>query len=307
MGKKAKRNIVIVDDYAPVAQTLSTYVEKMGFLPIVFNNPIAFLENIDAQPFDILITDIKMPDMNGIELLKRVKRLNIKAPVIMVSAHADKQDAIAALKHGAYDFLEKPINREELAATIARTMGFRQAVQERDELARQLSLITAEEGRKWGVGTFVGKSKPMKEVFNKIRLLHKSHRTNVLILGESGTGKELVARAIHFGSKRAEGPFITLNCSAIPDNLAESMLFGHVKGAFTGATSTQQGHFEMANGGTLFLDEIGDMAPMIQTKLLRVLEDGIVCPVGKTKGTKYDVRIISATNTDIKSKHCLRI
>jgi len=252
--------------------------------------------------FDIVITDIRMPQMDGISLLNKVRQRAPETQVIVVSAQADKKDAIEALKHGAYDFFEKPVGEAELVATIKRTLGYKRVLRERDEFAQKLSLLSQKEAKKWGIQAFVGNSPPLKTIMQKIRLLQKSCRTNVLVLGESGTGKELVARAIHFGSERADGPFVAVNCSAIPADLAESILFGHTRGSFTGATSDRKGQFELADGGTLFLDEIGDMPLLVQTKLLRVLEDGIVIPVGKASGRGVNVRVVSATNTDIQER-----
>ena len=292
--------IAIVDDYVEVAETMAAYVRRMGLVPVVYTNPLDFLDELKSATFDILITDIRMPQMDGISLLKKVRKRAPGTQVIVVSAHADKKDAIEALKHGAYDFFEKPVGRAELTATINRTLDYEKVLRERDALAQQLSLVSDKEAKKWGIQAFVGKSPAMMDVTKKIRLLQKSKRTNVLVLGESGTGKELVARAIHFGSERAGGPFVAVNCSAIPADLAESILFGHSKGSFTGATADRKGQFELADGGTLFLDEIGDMPQLVQAKLLRVLEDGIVVPVGKANGKRVDLRVVSATHTDIQ-------
>lgn len=302
MTKKQNSRIAIVDDYVKVAKTIATYVRHMGCEPTVYTDPLEFLDALKDNAFDLLITDIRMPQMDGISLLKKVRKRAPKTQVIVVSAHADKKDAIDALKHGAYDFFEKPVGRAELVATIERTLGYGRVLRERDALAERLSLVTESETKKWGIKAFVGGSGPMKAVLKKIRLLQKSKKTNVLVLGESGTGKELVARAIHFGSDRAGEPFVAVNCSAIPSELAESILFGHTKGSFTGATADRKGQFELADGGTIFLDEIGDMPALVQTKLLRVLEDGIVIPVGRATGKAVDVRVVSATNTHIQTR-----
>ncbi|MFO7870076.1 MAG: sigma-54 dependent transcriptional regulator [Kiritimatiellia bacterium] len=294
--------IAIVDDYRKAAETIAQYLRATGCEIAVYTDPVEFLDDLAGRSFDMLVTDIRMPELDGISLLKKVKERNPEIHVIVVSAHAEKKEAIEALKHGAYDFFEKPVNRTEILATIERTLGYVRVLRERNALCERLSLVTEEEAKKWGIKAFVGQSKPIIDVLKKIRLLQKSRTTNMLVCGESGTGKELVARAVHFGSDRAEGPFVAVNCSAIPHDLAESILFGHVKGAFTGATENRVGQFELANGGTLFLDEIGDMPALLQTKLLRVIEDGMVVPVGKTEGRNFDVGIISATNTDIEKK-----
>jgi len=302
MKKDQGCKIAVIDDYASVAETLAAYIRHMGCVPAVFTNPLAFLDELKNTAFEIVITDLRMPQMDGISLLKKIRTRVSNAEIIVVSAHADKKDAIEALKYGAYDFFEKPVGEAELVATIKRTLAYKEALQQRDTLARRISIVTDNEAKKWGIKAFIGESAAMEETLSKIRLLRKSRKTNVLILGESGTGKELVARAIHFESDRAEAPFIAVNCAAIPDDLAESILFGHVKGSFTGATSDRKGQFELADGGTLFLDEIGDMSPRVQTKLLRVLEDGIVTPVGKAGGNRVDVRVVSATNTNLQEK-----
>ena len=294
--------IAIVDDYAHAAEMIAAYIRRMGCSPSVYTNPLVFLDELKNTAFNIVITDLRMPQMDGISLLKKIRKQSPDTEVIVVSAHADKKAAIEALKQGAYDFFEKPVCGEELVATIKRTMGYQEVLRQRDALAQRISLVTEQEAKKWGIQAFVGNGPAMKETVNTVRLLQKSGKTTVLVLGESGTGKELVARAIHFGSARATAPFVAVNCSALPCDLAESILFGHIKGAFTGAISDRKGQFELAAGGTLFLDEIGDMPILVQTKLLRVLEDGIVIPVGKADGRRVDVRVISATNTDLKER-----
>lgn len=302
MENSESAQVAIIDDYVQVAETIAAYVRRMGLTAEVYTNPLVFLDELKVKDFDIAITDIRMPQMDGISLLKKVRERAPKTQVIVVSAHADKNDAIDALKYGAYDFFEKPVSEGELVATIKRTLGYKKALMERDELAEKLSLVSEKEAKKWGIKAFVGNGTAMKEVLQKLRLLQKSSKTNVLVLGESGTGKELMARAIHFGSERSRNPFVAVNCSAIPEDLAESILFGHTKGAFTGATADRKGKFELADDGTLFLDEIGDMSAVVQTKLLRVLEDGVVVPVGKEAGKHVNVRVVSATNTDIEAR-----
>ena len=208
--------VAIIDDYAKVAETIAVYIRRMGLKPAVYTNPLEFLAALKEMDFDIAITDIRMPQMDGLSLLNKVRKRAPKTQVIVVSAHADKSDAIEALKCGAYDFFEKPVSEGELVATIKRTLGYKKVVSERDELAERLSLVSAKETEKWGIKAFVGKGRAMKEVLRKIRLLQKSGKKNVLVLGESGTGKELVARAIHFGSERVDGPFVAVTCSEMP-------------------------------------------------------------------------------------------
>jgi DNA-binding NtrC family response regulator len=295
-------SMVVVDDDQGTADIIGHYLRTLGAEVHVYTNPKACIAALEKGAVDILITDINMPGMDGLALLRKVKECSPATDVIMVTGNADKKVAISALKSGAFDFFEKPVDREELLATVSRTVKYRQAVAESKRLAQQISLLTRQETAKWGLDAFVGKSPAIRDVVRKIRLLHGVTMTSVLITGESGTGKELVARAIHYGGVRSSAAFVPVNCSAIPGELAESVLFGHAKGAFTGATSDKRGHFEMADGGTIFLDEVGDMPAAIQTKLLRVLEDALVVPVGATQGRKVDVRVVAATNADLMAK-----
>jgi DNA-binding NtrC family response regulator len=259
----------------------------------------AFLDN----PTDIVITDVKMPGgLDGLALLKILKEQNPLIEVIVMTGSADKNVAIQALRLGAFDFLEKPFTPEDLLATVKRTVHYRAIAQNAEGLVDRLSLMTRQESERWGIEAFVGTSSAIHKILLDIRMLQRTPNTSVLITGESGTGKELVARAIHYGSDRSIRPFVAVNCAAVPSELADSMLFGHVRGAFTGAAADRKGCFEMADRGTVFLDEIGDMPLSIQAKLLRVLEDGIVVPVGATQGLKTNVRIVSATNASLESK-----
>jgi len=295
-------SVVVVDDDARTADTIGRHLRRMKCEVRVFTDPRECLHSLAETPADIVVTDLQMPVVDGITLLKDVKETTPSTDVIIVTGNADKSVAIQALKLGAFDFFEKPVDGVELTETVKRTVRYRQVVQERDRLADQLSFLSRREATNWGIDSFVGKSAAIKRILKQIQLVQKASSTSVLVLGESGTGKELVARAIHFGSPRSSRPFIPVNCSAIPGELAESMLFGHTRGSFTGATASRKGCFEMADGGTLFLDEIGDMPPAMQTKLLRVLEDGIVTPVGASKGNKVDVRVIAATNANIQER-----
>jgi len=295
-------SVAVVDDDARIADTIGRHLRRMKCDVRVFTDPRECLGGLAEKPADIVVTDLQMPEVDGIALLKRVKETSPSTDVIIVTGNADKSVAIQALKLGAYDFFEKPVDGLELKETVKRTVKYREVVRERDRLADQVSFLSKREASNWGIDSFVGKSAAIRKVLNEIQLVQKAANTSVLILGESGTGKELVARAIHFGSPRSSRPFIPVNCSAIPGELAESTLFGHTRGSFTGATASRKGCFDMADGGTLFLDEIGDMPAAMQTKLLRVLEDGIVMPVGASKGSKVDVRVIAATNANIEER-----
>lgn len=295
-------SVVYVDDDPMAGRLISRYLRDIGCRFRDFTDPALCLSELRTSPADILITDLRMPVMDGLAVLKTVKDICPSTEVIIVTGDADKNAAIQALKLGAFDFLEKPVKKGEIVETIKRTIRYRTVVQERDRFAEQLSFIARQESTRWGIGRFVGKSKAMASLLADIRLLQATDKTTVLITGESGVGKELVARAIHSGSERSSRPFVAVNCSSIPDSLAESILFGHVRGAFTGATKDKKGSFELAHGGALFLDEIGDMLPGIQAKLLRVLEDGTVDPVGSTASRRVDARIIAATNADLEQK-----
>lgn len=295
-------NVLVADDDPAVGQLITTYLQRIGCQTRTFTDSRACLAEVKHAPPDIVITDLYMPDLDGLALLREVKQRSPSTDVIVVTGGADKDAAIQALRLGAFDFFEKPFSGEELTETITRTVRYRTAVAERDRFEAQLSFVSAREAERWGIEAFVGKSEAIQKLLHDVRLLQGSGGTSVLITGESGTGKELVARAVHFGSPRASRPFIPVNCSAIPAELAESTLFGHVKGAFTGATADQKGCFELADEGTVFLDEICDMPLTLQCKLLRVLEDGIVTPVGLNTGRFVNVRVVAATNGDMKSR-----
>jgi len=295
-------SIVYVDDDVLPGKIVKKYLEALDCCVRLFTDPKKCLNALKEEPADIVITDLEMPQINGLEVLKSIKDKYPSTEVIIATGAADKGVAIKALKLGAYDFFEKPVNKDELLASITRTIRYQALLKDHERLSQQLSFISEREAIRWGLKAFIGKSQSITKVADDIRMLQETDRTSVLVMGESGTGKELVARAIHTGGRRCTNPFIPINCSAIPDNLAESILFGHVRGSFTGATADKKGAFEVAEGGTIFLDEIGDMSPAIQVKLLRVLEDGVVTPVGSAKGRKIDARVIAATNVDLDTR-----
>lgn len=297
-----RARVCLLDDDPFVLDTLALYLKDADFDVSRFSKPGECLAALTRVPADILITDLRMPEMDGLAVLEQVKRDSPSTDVIILSANADKRDAIQALRLGAFDLLEKPAGRDEVVETVKRTFRYRAVVRQRDLYAARLSFFSQKENERWGVQAFVGQSGAIKRIVRDVQLVQKSPRTAVLITGESGTGKELVARAIHYGSSRAPEPFVPINCSAVPPDLVESTLFGHVKGSFTGAIADRKGCFEVADGGTLFLDEIGDMPPAMQAKLLRVLEDSVITPVGSAKEHRVDVRILAATNADIERK-----
>jgi DNA-binding NtrC family response regulator len=296
-------SVSVFDDEACFCELIKGLLSSAGCAVQCFTDARKGLAAFQDKPTDIVITDINMPgDLDGLALLKVLKEQNPLIEVIVMTGSADKTVAIQALRLGAFDFLEKPITREDLVATVKRTVRYRAIFQKAEGLVDRLSLMTRQESERWGIEAFVGKSAAIRKMLMDIRLLQRTPNTSVLITGESGTGKELVARAIHYGSDRSIQPFVAVNCAAVPPELADSMLFGHVRGSFTGAAADRKGCFETADRGTVFLDEIGDMPLTIQAKLLRVLEDKVVIPVGAIHGVKTNVRIVSATNASLESK-----
>ena len=299
---EASVSVVVVDDDPQSGAIIARYLNPLGLHITVYTEPEKCLEELAEKAPDIVITDLRMPRVDGLAVLERIKRDHPSVDVVIVTGDADKAVAIQALKLGAFDFFEKPVDNTELCETIKKTLRYRAVVRERDQFAEQVSFLSTREAKQWGVNAFIGRSKAVKKIVADIKLVQRTSNTSVLITGESGTGKELVARAIHFGSPRSSYPFIPVNCCAVSPELAESVLFGHVKGAFTGATADVKGCFDMADKGTLFLDEIGDMPTALQTKLLRVLEDGVVIPVGKSVGHHVDVRVVAVTNANLQEK-----
>ncbi len=280
--------ILVADDELSMRQFLEILLKKEGHEVFCAADGQEALSQFQGEPFDLVISDIKMPKADGLEVLHKVKEQRPNLPVIMVTAYASPEDAIAAMKAGAYDYLTKPFKLEEIKSVIRNAL----------ELTSDQAAIAAPVEMLWPL---VGHSSKMVQLYNLIRQVGPT-KTNVLISGESGTGKELAARAIHQHSPRGSKPFVTINCSAIPENLMESELFGHVKGAFTGAVANKKGLFEIAHEGTVFLDEIGDLAPLIQVKLLRVIQEREFMRVGETQTINVDVRLISATNKNLEQE-----
>jgi len=295
-------NVAILDDDPRIGMIIQSYLKTLKCNTTLYTDPLQCLAEIEQFPVDILITDVDMPGMSGLDVLERIKKTAPHTEVIVVTGAAGKAEAIRALKLGAFDFFEKPVDRQAISMTVSRTLRYRQIGQERDMLATQVQVFSEQERDRSGVSGLVSQSPAMRKIMHDAELVAKAPGTSVLITGESGTGKELIARAIHHGSTRRNHPFVAINCSAVPGELAESTLFGHVKGSFTGAVSERKGCFELADGGTLFLDEIGDMPTEMQAKLLRVLEDKQVTPVGGSKSRLVNVRILSATNVNIIEK-----
>ena len=286
-------NILIVDDEQSYRQLLSLVFEGDGHKIRVGKNGREALELLKEEPAEIIISDVRMPDMNGIELLREARELMPDIGVILMTAFATVDNARDAFILGADDFIQKPFDVEELKLIVKKTL-------ERQELIEENRAFKKAQREKGSVKNIVGTSDKMQAIFQMIETVAEVQST-VLVTGESGTGKELVARAIHDLSPRAEKPFISINCGAFTETLLESELFGYKKGAFTGANTDRKGLFEAANNGTIFLDEIGEMTTSMQVKLLRVLQERKVRPVGSHEETSFDTRIIAATNRDLKA------
>ena len=267
-------------------------MEAESFAVVAEGDPSAALERLEQRPFDLVLTDLRMPGLDGVAFIKRVRALDPEAVCIVVTGFPNPERSIEALAAGAFWFIEKNYDRiAALGPLVEKALEFRRLHGANRQLQRQLET-------RYGFENIVGESESLRALLDKVRKVADSEAT-VLVLGESGTGKELVARAIHYNSPRAARPFVAINCGAIPEELLESELFGHVRGAFTGALRDRVGRFAAANGGTLFLDEIGDMSPRLQTKLLRVLQEREFEPVGSSRTERADVRIVAATNQNL--------
>jgi len=287
--------ILVIDDEKSLLDLLEVVFKKEGYEVDVFLSSAKALEAVEKHgDYDLILTDIKLPQISGMEVLKRIKKKRPDIPVIMITAYGTIKQAVDALKAGAFDYVVKPFNVEELKIIAAQGLEQRRLKQENLFLKKELD----EKNR---FENMVGKSKVMREMYALIDKIAITDST-VLITGESGTGKEMAARALYLISRRRGRAFVSLNCSAIPENLLESELFGHVKGSFTGAIANKKGMFEMAEKGTLFLDEVGEMSPWTQVKLLRTLQERTVRRVGGNDEIPVDVRIIAATNQDLKQK-----
>ena len=283
--------ILVIDDERSMREFLSIMLGKEGYRAIAIDNGNDALEFISKNKYDLIITDIKMPKMSGIDILRESMALHPNTPVIMITAFASTEVAVEAMKLGAYDYITKPFNVDEIKIII------KNAIEKKSLFDENISLREELKGR-YQFSNIVGKSDKIQKVFELIMKVANS-RSTVLITGESGTGKELVARAIHHNSDRKDKPFVSISCGAIPETLLESELFGHQKGAFTGADSDKKGLFEVADGGTFFLDEVSEAPPSIQAKLLRVLQEKEFKRVGGVKDIKVDVRVIAATNKNL--------
>jgi len=288
----AQERILIVDDEDQMRELLAKILEKNGYQVTPAADGGSALGLLEKESMDLVVTDVRMPGMDGMEALKAIKELNPDTGVIIMTAFGSIDQAVQAVKEGAHDYISKPFKIDEMLLTI------RKALEER-RLRREVTTLRQELRTRYHFENLIGKSRAMQEVFRLIEQVATS-RSTVMIYGKSGTGKELVARAIHYNSLRSTKAFVPVNCAAIPSELLESELFGHEKGAFTGAIATKVGKFELANGGTLFLDEVGSMRLDLQAKILRGLQEREIERVGGTRIIKIDVRVIAATNRDLK-------
>ncbi len=289
---KVKQRILVVDDEQSMREFLSIMLSREGYQVELASDGEKACELLDKNVYDLILSDIRMPKLDGLSLLKRVKEQGADTSVIMMTAFSTTEQAVDAMKQGAYDYLTKPFKNDEIRLVIRNALQHRQLRKENTRLRQVLD-------RRYGFDQLIGKSSVMQQLYRLIEKVSASS-VNVLVTGESGTGKELVARSIHFNSSRSEQPFVAVNCGAIPENLLESELFGHEKGAFTGAVNTKQGLFETAEGGTLFLDEVGELPQPMQVKLLRVLQEKQIRRVGGTVDMDTDVRIVAATNRSLE-------
>jgi len=320
-----REKVLIIDDTPANLNLLSAALEPRGYEVFAAPGGEAGLKIAARVRPDLILLDVVMPGRDGFAICRELKADDAtrEIPVLFITARHETAAVLNGFRVGAVDYILKPFQPEEVLGRVETHLKIsrltrelqarnaeleteiarrRRAEDARERADARLSTLSSREAQRWGLAAFIGRSRMMRKIMEDIERLHHFSQTSVLITGESGTGKELVARAIHHGSPRAAGPFIPVNCVAIPAELAESMLFGHLKGSFTGATSDRKGWFELADGGTLFLDEIGDMPAALQAKLLRVLEDGEITPVGAAQAKRVDVRVVSATNADLSAK-----
>ncbi|HEX6670348.1 MAG TPA: sigma-54 dependent transcriptional regulator [Gemmatimonadales bacterium] len=291
-----KPSVLVVDDESGILDTLRILLRNEGFEVTTAQGGKAGLEQIRTGAHDLILSDVRMPQVTGLDILNAAREQDPMTPVILMTAQASLQSAIQAVNSGAFYYIQKPFSNDELVAILRRACEFRQVRVENKQLKQEIRRRD-----KTAVARPIGKSKRFMEVLKLAEHVSPTEST-VLIQGESGTGKEVIARYIHNLSNRADGPFLSINCGALPENLLESELFGHVKGSFTGAVRDKQGLFAAARGGSFFLDEVGEMPPSLQVKLLRVLQEREAIPVGATEAIPVDVRIIAATNRDLEEE-----
>jgi DNA-binding NtrC family response regulator len=291
---KAKERILVADDDAVIREGLRRILLSEGYEVETVSNGRAALESLERESFKLLITDLKMPGMSGLEVLQAIRICQPELPVVLITGYAAIDNAVEAMKNGATDYLSKPFGNEEIISKV------KNAIESRAVLIDDICLWR-EMNETHGFDQLLGDSREMKRLYQRIMQVAPTDST-VMISGESGTGKELVARAIHAHSSRRSQPFVAIDCTALAETLLESELFGHVKGSFTGATQTKRGLFEVAEGGTLLLDEVGNISLSTQAKLLRVLQERVVTPIGGTTPIKIDIRLVAATNANLREK-----
>lgn len=285
--------ILIIDDEADMVETCRRILEGAGYQCLSTIDAQEALRLLGSERPDLLLTDLRMPEMDGMEMLRRAHEIDSQMPVVMLTAYATLESAVAAVKGGAFDYLSKPFTVDQLRVTVQRALRRRRLELENLNLREQLRGI-------YGFENIIGRSVALREVIELVRKAARSD-ANILVIGESGTGKELIARAIHANSPRSAAPFVPVDCASLPENLLESELFGHEKGAFTGAAAAKPGLMETANRGTLFLDEIGELPLGLQVKLLRALQERQIRRVGGTRQIDVDIRVVSATNRDVRT------
>ena len=291
--RDTNQRILIVEDEAPMCELLTSFFSEKAYSVDTAQNGEHAVARLREQDYALVITDIKLPGMSGLELLARIRVDWPEMAVVIMTAFSSISSAVEAMKLGAEDYIGKPFQLDELAITVEKAL-------ERRSLRREVRELRAEVRGRYNFSNIVGRSKPMQHLFEVIKRIAARRDASALITGSTGTGKELVARAIHYNSDRRDAPFMPINCSAIPDTLLESELFGHQKGAFTGAHETRRGLIEEAQGGTVFLDEINTLSPSLQVKLLRVLQERVVRRVGGRDNIQIDIRLVSASNEDLE-------
>jgi DNA-binding NtrC family response regulator len=286
------KSILVIDDEEVLLKALDRFLKSQGYDVSAFSDWEKALEAARARTFDLLLVDLMLPKTSGIEVIRRLRETQPNLVSVVMTGFGTIPSAVEAIRAGAYHYVTKPFDLEDIGSLIAKALEHAQLREENRSLKKQLQ-------QKYGYENIVGESAPMKEVFRLVEKIADTDST-VLITGESGTGKEMIAQAVHYRSRRADRPFVAVNCGAIPEGLLESELFGHVKGAFTGAVTTRAGKFEQADRGTIFLDEIGDMSPKLQVKVLRALQERVIQPVGSSRNREVDIRVIAATNQDLE-------
>ena len=318
IANQEEARVLLVDDQPANLDVLRRLLEAEGYKVLLAPNGQVALKSAARAVPDLILLDVMMPEMDGYEVCRHLKQKETTRPipVIFITAKDLHEDVVTGFDAGAVDYITKPFQEQEVLMRVQAHVRLHRLTRElaqknceleeeiarRQNLSGRLSMISQRETEHWGLAGFVGHSPTIQGIFKDIRLMQESDAVSVLIAGESGTGKELVARAIHFGSARKDEPFVPVNCAALPRELAESLFFGHTKGAFTGADADRVGYFEMAHEGTLFLDEIGEMPLELQAKLLRVLEDGEVWRIGQQQGRRVNVRVLAATNVDLQKQ-----